>query len=1077
MAARGPIAAIAMNRSSETRSRIITCCGALATERRLFEETDAILRGPADLARPLRIIVPSKSLRQHLLCQFVKRRGAAAGVVVQTAYSAAREALGRSGALPPVGDGFFELVVRRLAGSESSLASSLENLDDGYGTVVGVVRDLLDAGYQPGHEDAVLDRLEDLERPVAGKRLERARAIVRIAARSYEAMSAAGSWRSAHSFELAESLVLDQGEDVLPSSAVLIHGFADVTGLVADFLESLVRTYPTAILIDRPDRPGTSGRVEPGLRFLERLEARFSDLDRHEDRGPAVPAQVLLTEGGDVESEARWVAERAWALVDEGVPAEEIGIVARLFDGLAFPLRRHLGRLGVPFSGVGEMVAGGGGRRDVLRLIEVLRAGPATPVDLWIEGRKSAGGRTELLLALQQIGAVRVGDVASLRLEGLNSRGIRIHLALRSTDGSGRPSGRWVPPGVIREARREAAALSRVFAEWPDIAAPRSHADRTGSILHALGWAPDRESWKAVVSRTRALVGELSALPAVERHEWQRLLADRLSGVGDDSIGGEGGGVQLLSVTEARARTFEHLFLVGFNRGVFPRSSGDDSLLPDAIRVRLALDVLPEMPVRARSADEERYLFAQLLSAAPHAEVSWHLAAQGSVMSRSPFVADFLPVDAPDPVAPPVWSSARADLGLRPPWEHAVLAAANGPRQAFAPILEAALEDSGFSVSASEATAIAQSRAEVLEQVDPLKSGVGTNPWFGFVGTVEPDEENGPPVTKIENVAECPWASFVTRHLGVAPMPDPQLGLPDPTGRMVGEVVHRVLEQIVRDGLGDAPEANLEEAGARPGTAVPWPATKRLDSILERASHEVAVEAGMGPLGMATLLAARSRPYLEVARRVEWGDEERLDSVLATEIKGQVRLQGIGRPLRFRADRVDRDGNSLCLIDYKTGRPASLAKREETRRKHLLREVSTGRKLQAAAYAAAAEDGSAKGRYLWLRPDIAEAPEEARMAVIGGNQADFADALAEAVNVVGAVREAGAMFPRVEEAWSDKLPDHCKYCAVAEVCRRDDSGFRRRLVAWMESSDPGAETAEKAARMLWHLGTEEEEPK
>jgi hypothetical protein len=226
---------------------------------------------------------------------------------------------------------------------------------------------------------------------------------------------------------------------------------------------------------------------------------------------------------------------------------------------------------------------------------------------------------------------------------------------------------------------------------------------------------------------------------------------------------------------------------------------------------------------------------------------------------------------------------------------------------------------------------------------------------------------------------------------------------------------------------------------------------------------------------MAALLAARSRPYLEVARRVEWGDEGRLDSVVAAEITGRVDPPGAGRPLRFRADRVDSDEYGLRLVDYKTARPASSAKQENTRRKHLLKEVSAGRKLQAAAYAAASKDGSARGRYLWLRPDIGDAPEEARTTVIGGDEADFAAALAEAVEVVGTAREAGAMFPRVEEVGSDKLPDHCRYCAVAEVCRRDDSTFRRRLVAWMESPDPVSLEPETAARRLWHLGVEEKE--
>jgi len=85
--------------------------------------------------------------------------------------------------------------------------------------------------------------------------------------------------------------------------------------------------------------------------------------------------------------------------------------------------------------------------------------------------------------------------------------------------------------------------------------------------------------------------------------------------------------------------------------------------------------------------------------------------------------------------------------------------------------------------------------------------------------------------------------------------------------------------------------------------------------------------------------------------------------------------------------------------------------------------------------------------------------------------------IAEAVDIVGAARDSGAMFPRVEEVGSDQIPDHCKYCAVAEVCRRDDSGFRRRLVAWMANSDSGQKSAEKAARDLWHLGAEEKDPK
>jgi hypothetical protein len=493
-------------------------------------------------------------------------------------------------------------------------------------------------------------------------------------------------------------------------------------------------------------------------------------------------------------------------------------------------------------------------------------------------------------------------------------------------------------------------------------------------------------------------------------------------------------------------------------------------LLPDAIRSRLALDVLPEMPVRARSSDEERYLFAQLFSASRCIEVSWHLASQGSVGSRSPFVADLLRSDAPNPVAPQVWSTVRADLGPRPAWEHAVLVAGNAPRTKLAGPLESALVFGGLVRDDRAATELARSRIDILHHTDPERRDDRVNPWFGFVGPIDSGSENGLSVTLIEGTAQCPWSSFVTHRLRVAPMPDPQLGLPDPRGRLVGDVVHRVLEDIVLSAAGEPRENVMDEIGSRSPRSIPWPTAARLDTILERAAREVADDAGLGPLGMAVLLAARARPFLEVARRFEWGETGSLGSVLATEVKGFIEIEGADEVLRFRADRVDRHGDSLCLVDYKTSGPVSCAQGDETRRKHLLNQVRTGRRLQAAAYALVSADGSARGRYLWLRPNIGGADETCRNGEIRGDDEDFSSALRDAVVAVSGARNLGAMFPRVEEPGSDRKPDQCRYCPVAEVCRRDDSSFRRRLVEWMEAGDPGSSPSEDAARRLWFLG-------
>ena len=1059
-----------MSDSSTISSHVVHCRGAIATEISFIEAVDAALADLADLATPVRLIVPSKSLRQHILRRLVRERGALAGLVVQTAYSGAREVIERAGASPPPGDAFFDLVVRRLARDERSLASNLETLDDGFGPVAGVVRDLLDAGFQPGHEEAVLDRIDDLERPVAANRLERARAIVRVAARSYEAMFDSDLWRSTHAFEMAAALLRQKGATMLPSSAVLIHGFADVTGLVADFLDALTRTFSTSVYLDFPDRPGDSTRSEPGLAFLERLQSTFAHLDFREASTPPHDPDVTVTEGVDVEDEARWVAERVVSLIENGVAAEDIGVVARNFEGVAYPLRRHFLRLGVPFSGIGETVAGGGSQRALLRLADILRLGPASPVDIWIESRGAETDRTALLLALRQIGVVRLEDLVSLRVEGELTGGIRIPFSFQPDEIGDRGASRTVSAESLRRARERAAALVGVFDAWPNSATARSHAENTVRVIDALGGPADDSGWSEVIQRIGALAAELSTLEDLERREWQRIFSDRLSGLGEDCIGGAGGGVQLLNTTEARARTFEHLFLVGLNRGVFPRVASDDSMLPDAVRSRLERDVLPEMPVRARSAEEERYLFAQLLSSAPRVHASWHLAARGSVMARSPFVADLIREGAPDPVAPPVWSSARADLGPRPPYEHAVLAAGGGHREELPPTMAAALADAGLAEAGLDLAELARSRVDVLRQVDPERPQEGPIPWFGFIGGVYPIEENGPSVTQVEGFAECPWSNFVTRRLDVAPMPDPQLGLPDPKGRLVGEVVHRVLEDVVRAGLDGACGVDVDEAAQREPKTVRWPDETRFEEILAHASHRVASEAGLAPLGMSALLAARARPYLDVARRSEWGSDGSLSAVLAAEVSGVAQIESVEWPLRFRADRIDLGDAGLILIDYKTGKPVSSAQGAPTRRKDLMKEVEKGRMLQAAAYAAASGDGSAMGRYLWLKPDIGEAKEEVRSAVVRGDEPDFMGALAEAVATIARARHEGAAFPRVEEIGKANKPDHCKYCPVAEVCRRDDSAFRRRLVEWMAKEDSGRGRAESAARDLWHLG-------
>src|SRR6185295_13636737 len=153
-------------------------------------------------------------------------------------------------------------------------------------------------------------------------------------------------------------------------------------------------------------------------------------------------------------------------------------------------------------------------------------------------------------------------------------------------------------------------------------------------------------------------------------------------------LGGAGGGVQVLSVIEARGRTFERLFVLGLARDAFPRTVREDPLLPDTLRTvlggRTGEGVLPDLPLKARGFDEERHLFAQLLSAAPEVTLSWPAAdAEDRPLARSPLLDRLAPgaAESAPERAPALWAQPAADdPAPRPAFERAVLAGLYGAR-------------------------------------------------------------------------------------------------------------------------------------------------------------------------------------------------------------------------------------------------------------------------------------------------------------------------------------------------------------------------------------------------------------
>jgi hypothetical protein len=230
---------------------------------------------------------------------------------------------------------------------------------------------------------------------------------------------------------------------------------------------------------------------------------------------------------------------------------------------------------------------------------------------------------------------------------------------------------------------------------------------------------------------------------------------------------------------------------------------------------------------------------------------------------------------------------------------------------------------------------------------------------------------------------------------------------------------------------------------------VAWPDPERLEAILGALAPTVAREAGIGLRGFPRVLAARTRPYLERVRAIDFAGGDLLPGALGVETEGRVRVRcddGQSRVLRFRADRVDRSQAGLRLTDYKAGKPISAAKAPGKRREKLLEEI--------AAAGACRERPTRSGRlrrgplqsgrrYLFASPDLEDGPRSRRSTP--------ATRLASASARCGSSSPSGskgASFP----GWSTRRADRRPVRAMRVLGNLPsrDSGARARLLRWLE---------------------------
>ena len=1080
----------------DRRPHVLAARGALAAERALLREIEAARTAAADLSRPIRIVVPSISLRLHVLACLAREFGGLLGVSCHTLHNLAVLVLERNGVRRSGSAELFGLLARRFAREDESLQDALGDLHDGYGSVVGTVRDLLDAGFDSAHLDALDETLREEGALLAStEELDRSRGLLRVAARTAEALAALGA---EHPLKVATELVVS-GTARLPAvHKLLVHGFADATGLAADFLVALGGVCDTAVIVDQPPDPADPAAPDPGVAFTHRLVDRLTPGAAPDEAGVEAfeAPHISLFRTVGAEAEIREVGLHIVDLLAAGTEPEQIGIVARDRGAYELQIRRQFGRLGVPFSGLASSSLLRPHGRRARAIAELLQRGTQVRVERWIDARNPDGLEApahDLLTAAGTLGATTLAALTPAATEVLGDRGLALPVrhGLRPLTGeSGAQSGRVatrrrrISARKLTGAAHRARELSQLLAAWPERASAEDHLTAFSDVLSTLGWSPTEGLGEEVLTRVEGAFRGCN--PTVGRDEFVLVIAQRLQAVGRDSLGGDGGGVQVLDVTEARGRTFAALFVIGLNRGSFPRNVREDPILPDALRKALAHSghgVLPDLPIKRRAFDEERYLFAELLSACLRVTLSWQEADDDSQSrSPSPLVerlrfsargrdAAWEAVPLENPLGVPIAGLdevRQARRMHRPADELAAVAGQLGARSAFAAALALAeRRASGEAVPPARVRA----RLAILAELDSAPDRwTRLGPYFGLVG--EPHHPIDPRIgqeiwiTPLERLIVCPWQTFLRRVLGLEPLPDPHAALPRLETRWIGNVVHATLEEIV--GRAGVPsDVAIDELLDEPGQAVNWPGADEIERIALDEARGLAAQEGIAFPGFVPSLAAMAAAHVQTLSHSDWSDGMAA-GILAAEGRGSAEIDGPGgerREVRFRADRVDREATGLRLTDYKTGRVPDGADKPAK----VVEMVARGRLLQGAAYSASLR--GATGRYVYLPADRLQAPTVIEMH---HDDEQIRDAFSRAGRTALATWDGGAFFPRLVEPRKDREPPACRWCEVSEACLRGDSGARQRLRRWAMKRQSEAEPtgAVEPIATLWPLGPE-----
>jgi len=998
------------------------------------------------------VLVPTERLADHLQRRLAAERRAWIGLEVLHLRRFARRVLDGSPERSPrvASSRLLAALLRRLLAErqERTWSRSVDRFPGTLHRLQRVMNELREAGVGP---EELLACVEKVPRQLELGQLYRAYVAALNDLRLAGWVDEAGLIRAAT--ERA-------GEHAGRYGAIFLHGAYEWIGVHVDLIHALDRSVGvTACIPALPGTPVSAYSMAFAQEFLgqepEALDAPPEEAQRFdlaalydEARRPRpVPAgRCAFRHAQGEPAEVRVAVREALRAVRDGCPPTEIVITARSLEPYAPALEELFEDEQIPWtSSLKTPLRRHPAVRDFLLALRVLAEdfprGPTAELlrsprlqwqhvagkagrprgetaDVWSRKARIVGGLEEWTRQLQAWAGELLHDPEA----GEEER----------REAERRAAGR------LDSARRIGHALQALRDRVePGSRTWQQHAARLRELLDLLFDAGSEETAADGLNKLRGLLDEMAQLESfagntgqVRFSEAWRWLDDAVDGCELPLRAEDNGGIRVLDAMQLRGLTFERVYALGLNSGLFPRPPREDPILDDAMRRRLRERSGRPLPLKSRGDLEERLLLGLLLGAAgERIEISWQRADEAGkaktpslalrevsrLVHGAPALGELLEHARHLPSHPKHWLERMVEQpGLLAPGEAILLGALQaGACRDLEPL------GRRHPALAAGVTMLRATQSFVI--VDPGYDA-RTGPWSAA----------GPlSVSALRTLGACPLKFFFERVLRVRELDD-QASLFELEAREIGIGVHDLLERIygvlMREKLFDAAEP---------------------DALIERAVELLAQEQGR-MLGANDARLSRRLPVMRDYLRELWGDAVRaflewdLDRLcregwqptgFETPVSEPLDLgDGVVQEVQGRFDRLLHGEHGDVVADYKTSGDL----KKQINPTGMLR----GRELQVPLYRMLAGDG-ARVELLGVGPRF---DEDGRCFGFDGFETPGeGPGFRETMRILLRLARGGSFPMYVDRP--------CDWCPYAQACRHHHPPTLARNIQFEDSRD------------------------